>query len=175
MLAECDSTHPIAAAIKKAYAKEPDRSRIGDVTEVPARGVSAVIDGITVLVGSRKLLTENGIDAPDAGKSAVYVAADGKYFGYIGVGDNIKPNAKAVISELCAIGVSTMLLSGDSKENVAKAAREVGIDNAFGELIGCEKGRSLLWEHSATGYIVFPAAEKASAVFVIPFHVVGRF
>lgn len=138
-LAECDSTHPIAAAIKKAYAKEPDRSRIGDVAEVPARGVSAVIDGITVLVGSRKLLTENGIDAPDAGKSAVYVAADGKYFGYIGVGDNIKPNAKAVISELCAIGVSTMLLSGDSKENVAKAARKVGIDNAYGELMPQDK------------------------------------
>lgn len=138
-LAECDSTHPIASAIKKAYDKELDRTRISEVTEVPARGVRAVIDGVTVLVGSRKLLCESGIDAPDAGKSAVYVAADGKYFGYIGIGDSIKTNARAVISELRSIDVSTLLLSGDCRQNVDEAARAVGIDEAYAELMPQDK------------------------------------
>lgn len=137
--AECDSTHPIAAAIKKAYAGEPDRTRISDVTEIPARGVSAVIDGKQVLVGSRQLLCENGIDAPDACKSAVYVSADGKYFGYIGIGDEIKPDTDGVISALHKMGIKTMLLSGDSRENAEKAAQSVGIESVRGGLLPQDK------------------------------------
>ena len=139
-LAECDSNHPIAVAIKAEYGREIDRSRISGVTELSARGVKAVIDGRDIVVGSEKLFAQEGIEITNLSKgSAIYVAAEGKCLGYIGFGDEIKPTSEPAIKELSKAGISSVILSGDNRQAVLDVAKSVGIDKAYAELMPQDK------------------------------------
>ncbi|MBS7297740.1 MAG: cadmium-translocating P-type ATPase [Eubacteriales bacterium] len=138
--AESDSNHPIAQAIKEAYGKNIDRSRIADITEVPARGVEAVIDGRSVVVGSEKLFAERGIEIKEyRNGSAIYVAADEKCLGYIGFGDTVKPTSTSAVKELKEMGISVVMLSGDNRKSAYAVAEEVGITDIYAELMPHEK------------------------------------
>lgn len=138
--AEIDSNHPIAQAVKEAYGRKPDRSRISDITEISARGVEAVIDGRNVVVGSEKLLCEKGIEIKNRSKeNAIYVAADGKFMGYIGFGDEIKPTSESAVAELSEMGIETVMLSGDNKATAQAVAQKVGIKKVYAELMPDEK------------------------------------
>ncbi len=142
--AETDSAHPISAAVKAAYAKPIDRSRISNITEIPARGVEAEIDRKIVTVGSAKLFNERGIEIPDhSADSCIYVARDGQYMGHIGFGDKVKATSAAAIGELKKCGIATVMLSGDSKKSVDAVAKEVGITEAFAELLPHEKAEHI--------------------------------
>lgn len=153
--AECDSTHPIANAIGKAYSREIDRSRISSITEIPARGVEAVIDGMVILVGSEKLMTERGIELfARCDSSCVYVAKEDKCIGYIGFGDRIKPTCAKVVEELTDLGVHTAVLSGDNADTAHKVADEIGIDSVFAELLPHEKAEHIA-ELGKTGDVLF--------------------
>lgn len=142
--AESDSTHPIAHAIKSAFSEEIDRSRIESITEIPARGVEAVIDGITVLAGSARLLTERGVEISGAcPESAVFVAADGRYRGFIGYGDKIKPDSAATVKELSYLGINTVMLSGDNANIAQAVANQTGISDVRAELLPQDKAAAL--------------------------------
>ncbi len=138
--AECDSTHPLAAAVKSLYKKPVDRSRISAISEIPARGVCAVIDGDTVFLGNKRLLLENSIEIPEKiPECAVLLAKNGSYSGYIRFGDDVKPDAKYTLSALSEMGIDTAVLSGDSKGAVKALADELGIKNYFAELMPSDK------------------------------------
>ncbi|MBQ7794906.1 MAG: cadmium-translocating P-type ATPase [Clostridia bacterium] len=142
--AECDSTHPLAAAIKNAYANPIDRSRITSVTEIPARGIRAEIVSDVVLIGSKRLLLENNIDVPDLSfGNAVFVAKNSAYMGYIGFGDRIKSDSKRAVSNLSKMGINSVLLSGDSENSVSAVADAVGISEYFSELLPIEKAEHI--------------------------------
>lgn len=141
--AECRSTHPIAQSILAAYGKPLDEAALEGYQEVPGHGVSVTAGGRRVLAGKREYLLEEGVslpEAPSAAATAVYVAADGVYQGAVLLRDAPKRDAKAAISALRSLGIrKTAMLSGDSKPVVAEIAREIGLDQASGELLPQDK------------------------------------
>ena len=98
----------------------------------------AVIDGKTVLAGNERLLNERGIATADErvvleqlateGKTVSVLAVDGKVAGVIAVADTIKPNSKKAITALKALGLQTIMLTGDNKRVAQSVADELGLD-----------------------------------------------
>ena len=105
--AEDYSNHPISLSIKKAYGKEIDHNRIGDIQEVAGHGVRTVIDNNTVLAGNANLMKRENIryiPSTSIG-TVVYIACNGKYAGCIVIEDEIKTDAPAAIKDLKSSGV----------------------------------------------------------------------
>ncbi len=153
--AEADSTHPAAIAVKTAFSAPIDRQRIEQITEIPARGISAHIDGKHILAGSEKLLEEQGIIIGDTpSKSAVYIARDGNYIGYIGYADKIKEDSLTAVSQLKNLGFKTAILSGDNRTNAERIASAVGISSIYSELLPQDKAK-ILSDFSNTGLTLF--------------------
>ena len=141
--AECRSTHPIAQSILAAYGKPVDETVLKDYREVPGHGVSVTVDGAAILVGKRDYLEKAGVtlpEPPDTAATAVYVAADGVCQGVVLLRDAPKKDAKAAITALRSLGIQkTVMLSGDSRPVVEEIAREIGLDQAAGELLPQDK------------------------------------
>ncbi|MBE6838784.1 MAG: cadmium-translocating P-type ATPase [Ruminococcus sp.] len=141
-LAESYSNHPISKSLREAYGKEIDNSRISSTEEITGKGVSAVVDGKTVLAGNGKLMDSAGVEwnTPDATGTVVYVAVDGKYAGCIVISDEVKENSAKAISALKALGVrKTVMLTGDSKEIGESVAKTLGLDEAYTQLLPADK------------------------------------
>ena len=94
-LAEQYSTHPISRSLREAWAGDTTGHTVDEVTEMPGRGLSARVDGVTVHAGNGKLMAELGLEAPELQGTAVHVAADGSYLGCILLEDLSKQGAKA--------------------------------------------------------------------------------
>ena len=160
--AESYSTHPISLSLQKAYGKAIDKKRIGDVKEIGGKGVTAVIDGVTVAAGNYKLMDELGIKyntCEDVG-TIVYVAIDGKYSGHILISDRIKETAGAAISKLKHTGIKkTVMLTGDAKKAAEAVAAKLGIDQVYSELLPADKV-------SKVEEVLAQAGEKEKVVFV---------
>ena len=141
-LAESYSSHPISKSLQKAYGKSVDRNRISDVEEISGNGVTAVIDGVPVAAGSRKLMERLGIacgECEEAG-TVVYMAVDGSYAGYILIADRLKPHAKEAVAALKKAGVRRMvMLTGDRQEAAAQTAAELGLTEVYSGLLPGDK------------------------------------
>ncbi len=144
-MCEYYSTHPIARAVTDSYNGEIDTSRISGYTEIAGRGVSALIDGTPVLCGSILLMKDNGIQCePVTGAgSVVYIAAGGKFAGYITVSDRIKSSAKAAVAELSRLGAASIMLTGDRESEAEAAAEAIGISNYRAGLLPEDKSSIL--------------------------------
>lgn len=140
--AENYSNHPISASIKRAYNKNIDSSRIQNVQEIAGHGVSAVIDGKTVLAGNAKLMKREGIlykPCTEVG-TVIYVAVDNKFVGYILIEDEIKEDAAFAINQLKDCGIKqTVMLTGDSDAVGKKVARRLGLDRVYTQLLPADK------------------------------------
>ena len=140
--AENYSNHPISASIKRAYNKNIDSSRIQNVQEIAGHGVSAVIDGKTVLAGNAKLMKREGIlykPCTEVG-TVIYVAVDNKFAGYILIEDEIKEDAAFAINQLKDCGIKQIvMLTGDSDAVGKKVARRLGLDRVYTQLLPADK------------------------------------
>lgn len=141
--AECYSDHPISHSLKRAWGKDLDMSRVGDVREKAGHGVKAVIDGREVLAGNMKLMESENIScAHECHKSgtAVHIARDGEYMGHMIISDEPKKGAKDAISQLKKLGVGRIvMLTGDSRGAGEYTAKELGIDECRCELLPADK------------------------------------
>ena len=140
--AESYSTHPISKSLQKAYGKDIDKDRISDVQEISGHGVIACVDGKSVAAGNEKLMKKIGADYKPCNQigTVVHVAVDNQYAGQILISDIIKPHAKEAIEALKKVGVKkTVMLTGDSKAVADSAARELGVDEVFSELLPSDK------------------------------------
>jgi Cu+-exporting ATPase len=156
--AERGSEHPLARAIVEgAEERGIELSDPEDFENVPGQGIRATVESrepqsgskraggersdpraVEVLVGNRKLLSDNGIDtAPAAetmerlereGKTAMLVAVDGDLAGVVADADTVKPSAKEAVSALQARGIDVMMITGDNERTARAVAEEVGID-----------------------------------------------
>lgn len=160
-LAESYSDHPISRSIKEAYGQEPDLARVTETKELAGHGVRAVIDGKTVCAGNSKLMEEIGVTWHPCHHigTTVHVAVDGDYIGHIVISDELKPDAKEAVAALKAQGVKkTVMLTGDAKEVGEGVAKELGLDQAYTQLLPAdkvEKVEELLKEKSEKGKLVF--------------------
>ncbi|RTZ05867.1 cadmium-translocating P-type ATPase [Flavobacterium sp. GSP27] len=140
---EAKSTHPVGSAIVE-FAKNPkNKIVVSNFTEIPGLGLQGVVDGNEILVGSPKLMKKFHIDY-DTDLDAipytiVVVAINQKYTGYFLVADEIKEDAKVAIESLHKINIKTILLSGDNQAVVLAVAKELNIDEAYGNLLPEDK------------------------------------
>ena len=139
---EIFTTHPIGKSIIKEYGKSLDKSRVKSVKEIPGKGIKAIVDDKTVLIGNEKLMSEYGvsiIECHDEG-TIVHLALDNHYKGHIHIGDVIKPTSEKAISELKKIGIRlTVMLTGDEKHVGESVANKLNIDRVYSELLPQDK------------------------------------
>ncbi|RYZ22893.1 MAG: cadmium-translocating P-type ATPase [Chitinophagaceae bacterium] len=135
---ERNSTHPVALAVV-AHAGGGSGEKADQVEEIAGHGLRGVFEGKQLLAGNLKLLRKFSVDYPKDVEAVldtlVAVAVDGRYAGYITIADEVKEDAHAAIKELQRLGVSTVMLSGDKQAVVDKVASELGITQAYGDLL----------------------------------------
>lgn len=158
---ESYSNHPISLSLKRAYGKEIDNGRISDVEEISGHGVIATVDGKKVMAGNIKLMKM--MDIPyfkgELIGTAVHVAVNNKYIGYIVIADEVKEDSAQAIKELKAANIKqTVMLTGDNKSVGSKVAKELGLDKVYAELLPAdkvEKLEELFSQKSTKGKLAF--------------------
>mgnify|MGYP003665052894 CR=1 FL=1 len=143
MAMEEQSTHPIAKAILEYKADGSDYEAT-DVSEVAGKGLKGTVNGKTVLVGNKALMTSNNIEVPSETdgivESIVMVSIDGTFAGYVTIADELKDDAHQAIKQIRDAGISKIImLSGDKDSITQQVAKELNIDWAKGGLLPEDK------------------------------------
>lgn len=145
------SSHPLAQAmVNKAQELNLTFIDITNVHNIIAKGVSAQIFHMKILLGNEELLSENNINIPlevkdlvksiqTKGSSVSYLAVDQKYAGYIAIKDEVKPEAKQIIYDLKKLGINSIMLTGDNELTAKTVADEVGITNYKAKMLPHDK------------------------------------
>ncbi|MFJ8917073.1 heavy metal translocating P-type ATPase [Amycolatopsis sp. NPDC102389] len=145
------SEHPIAQAIARAA-----RERVGELpaveefTNVEGLGVQGIVDGKAVLAGRSALLEEWAHHLPEGlaeakaneekdGRTAIVVGWDGKARAVLVVADTVKPTSAEAITQLRALGLTPVLLTGDNEAVARAVAAEVGITEVIAEVLPKDK------------------------------------
>ena len=132
---EAGSEHPIARAVVEHAG---DASVAERFEALPGIGARALLDGVPVAVGSRRLLAEQGIEVPGEASregSEVFVVRGGALLGRIVVGDQLKPGAAEAVAGLRDLGLRPVLLTGDSWAVAREVASQVGIEDVHAEVL----------------------------------------
>lgn len=156
MLAELHATHPIARSIVakgREMGLTADNASVARHEDLPGRGISARVKGHDILVGSDKLMLQRGIvhKARKREGTAIHIAVDGNYAGYVRIGDSVRDDARQAISQLRDMGVSRIeMLTGDNRDAAESVARLLGVDDFHAELLPEDKVRLLEAIQSST-------------------------
>ena len=140
--AECYSDHPIALSLRKALGRAIDRNAVTDTEVLAGKGVRAVVNGVTVYAGNRRLMEELGIHPEEDALmgTLVYVAEDGRYLGCIAIADQCKEDAPQAVSGLKHLGVKiTAMLTGDSESSARAVGDVLGLDQVYSSLLPDQK------------------------------------
>ncbi len=148
------SDHPVSKAV--AQAAQTDGVALLDVAEfnaLPARGVQGQINGATYHLGNHRMLEELGQCTPEleqriaaletAGKTVVMLVGAKGVHGLFAVADTIKDSSKRAIAELHALGINTVMLTGDNPHTAQAIAAQAGIDRAQGNQLPDDKLREV--------------------------------
>lgn len=166
---ERGSEHPLAAAIvSAALARELKLSEVANFQSRPGRGVTGVLEGRTVVLGNRALMQELAIDptalaqrAEDLqrdGQTVMFVAADGRVAGLLGVADPIKESTPEAMRMLHRSGLRIVMLTGDNPTTAQAVARKLGIDEVEAGILPDQKGE-VVKRLQAAGHVVAMAGD----------------
>jgi P-type Cu+ transporter len=154
--AERGSEHPLAAAIVQ-HARERG-IETGESTGFVARpgfGILATVDGKRVVIGTRRLLEDEGIDVSalaqvagelaGQGQTPMYTGVDGELAGLIAVADAIKPESAEAIRQMREEGLDVWMLTGDQRKTAEAVAAQVGIpaDHVLAEVLPGDKDEAV--------------------------------
>jgi Cd2+/Zn2+-exporting ATPase len=138
------STHPVAKAIVQ-FAGENPLTKPVDVEEISGHGLKGLVDTNLVLCGNAKLMKKFSISYPSEldkiVETIVMVAIDNQYAGYLTIADEIKEDAAKTVQELKALGIETIMLSGDKQEITSQIASSLHIGKSYGDLLPEDKVR----------------------------------
>ena len=160
-LAESASSHPISRSIVKAYGKPLDENRVENIQEQSGLGVTALVDGIPVALGSPRLMASLGLSCPELPQpgTAVHMAVNGAYAGCFLIADQPKATAKAAIADLKAAGVKqAVMLTGDSDAIARDVGKRLGVTEVYSQLLPADKVQkveTLLARKSPKSTLVF--------------------
>jgi P-type Cu+ transporter len=142
--AESRSEHPVGKAVlKKAVAmgisaEEPDKFEYR-----PGKGIIAAHQGAEIIVGNRVFLEGHRVALPAGTRSQteaeIFVAREGRFLGTLVVADRLRPEATKAILDLKAMGLKTILLTGDAKTVADDIGRKLGVDEIAAELLPEDK------------------------------------
>jgi len=144
------SDHPVSQAIARTAAEQSVALyEVENFEALPGRGVRGSIDGRRYQLGNQRLLAELGFGSPALegaldqlerqGKTAVILSDEHRVLALFGVADTLRETSKTAIDELHALGVKTLMLTGDNPHTAQAIARQVGIDKARGSLLPTDK------------------------------------
>ncbi len=147
---ERESEHPLAAAVV-AHAEAlgvPNRPA-SEFRNVPGHGATAVVDGVAVAVGNRRLMESLGVDLRAAGpirdriaaqgQTAVFAAADGQIVAVIGLADAARETSALAVAALHDQGVRVVMLTGDNQATAERIAAHLGIDTVIADVLPGDK------------------------------------
>ncbi|GEC72136.1 cadmium/zinc/cobalt-transporting ATPase [Flavobacterium flevense] len=157
---ETKSTHPVGTAIME-YAKGAEKNiSVTDVEEIAGHGLKGKVDGNEILAGNVKLMKKFNIsynaEIENTPFTIIVIAINQKYAGYFLIADEIKEDAKQAIKSLHKINVKTVMLSGDKQAVVDAVAKELNIDQAYGDLLPenkVQKVEALKKEHLHIAFV----------------------
>jgi len=144
------SEHPLAAAIvAEAQMRKLSLSPVTEFDSPLGKGVTGVVSGVKIVCGGAKLLLENGVDVASLDTEAeavrakaatvIYVAIDGRFAGFVGIADPIKPSTAQAIAALRKENIRVVMLTGDGKTTAAAVAQELGIDEVIADVLPEDK------------------------------------
>ena len=145
---EAGSDHPLAQAIIRK-AKDVKTSKAEAFKNIEGKGAQAEVDGKTVLLGNKLLMSENKIELAElgaksdelqgAGRTVVHLAQAGKLLGLIAIADAVRPTAIDAVKALRTRGVEVAMLTGDNKGTAERIAKTIGIDLVFSDVLPGDK------------------------------------
>ena len=147
---ERHSEHPLAEAIVAgAKDREVAAKEVEDFQSVTGKGVTGRLDGKPAALGNARLMEEAGVDLSPVkdkaealradGQTVIFVAADGKCLGLLGVADPIKDSTPAAVRMLQEAGVRIVMVTGDSRTTAETVAGKLGLDRVLAEVLPEEK------------------------------------
>lgn len=140
---ESQSTHPIAKAVVEYVGEATKSTSITDMEEISGHGLKGRVNGKQVLAGNVKLMENFNIainnDLKNIADTVVVAALENKLVGYITIADEIKDDSKEAIEELHKRRIRCIMLSGDKQTVVDKVAKQLNIDEAYGDLLPEDK------------------------------------
>ncbi|MBN9189458.1 MAG: copper-translocating P-type ATPase, partial [Microbacterium sp.] len=152
---ETGSEHPVGAAIvAHVHGRATDLPEPSELRTLPGLGAAGVVDGRDVAVGGPALLAHLGIgepewaasliaDAADDGSSVIFVVRDSRVVGIATVVDEVRPTARDAVERLTAMGLHTVLLTGDSPAAAQRVGAELGIEDVRAGVLPTEKARTI--------------------------------
>ncbi len=163
-VAEKDSEHPLGEAIVKGA--EMRGLKLEDPVgfhAIPGQGIEARVDGRAILLGNRRLMAQHGVSLDGAlseaerleneGKTAMFVAADGRLLGLVAVADTLKETSAQAVKALQQMGIKVAMLTGDNRRTANAIASKLGIDRVLAEVLPEDKA-SEVKKLQAEGYKV---------------------
>ena len=153
-IAEQNSEHLLGESIvRSAQAYSLDLSTPEWFNSIPGHGIDAKIEGVSVLVGNRKLMNERSVDfqawLPRAeqlegeGKTVMFVGLDGYAAGLIAVADTLKETSVDAIRRLRQMKLETVMITGDNRRTAEAIAHQVGIDRVLAEVLPQDKAEEV--------------------------------
>ena len=153
---ESKSEHPLAQAIVE-YAESqgihPVQDAVSDFTQVPGEGVRALVGGRTCLAGNARMMASNQVALDNAegaaqryadeGATPLFFALDGKLQGIIAAADAIKPTSARAIRELHAMGIDTVMLTGDNERTAHAIQKQAGLGKVIAGVLPQDKEREV--------------------------------
>ena len=152
--AERESEHPLAqAVVRHVDATDVPRLRATGFRNVTGIGALAEVDGHQVAIGNRRLMESEGIWVGDlgarrdeiasGGRTAVFVAVDGRAVAVIGIADAVRETSAAAIAALHEAGIEVAMLTGDNQATAERIAEELGIDTVIAEVLPEDKAHQV--------------------------------
>ena len=149
---ESRSEHPLGRAITSAH--EGELENVSDFSYIPGRGVSGTVDGRTVIAGNEGLMrdmcpinldeTVSAADrAREDGYTVVLAGVDGRTVGFAVLSDTLKRNSAETVADLRALGLKTIMLTGDTRQVARKMADTLGMDDVVWECLPEDKLRTV--------------------------------
>lgn len=144
--AEKQSEHPLAEAIVQGIKdKGIALGKVQSFEAIPGFGVQATVSGQGVVIGTRKLMQQYGIDIQSVlpamekleknGKTAMLVGINGQYAGLVAVADTIKDTSREAVQRLKQIGITVIMMTGDNERTAQAIGKEVGVDAVIAEVL----------------------------------------
>ena len=144
------SEHPLAEAlVEGARSRGVPLEKVSDFLAVAGQGVRGTVQGRDVLAGNRKMMKENGIETvgledmaaalAEEGKTALYIAADGKLLGLTAAADPVKETSAQAIREMENMGLSVVMLTGDNERTAKAIQKKLGISRVVAEVLPQDK------------------------------------